>query len=127
MEKYVLGVDIGSGSVKLTLLSQKGKIAATAGCEYETIYPQVGWCKAFGSAFAEIKKIAGVQADQIEALSVDAATHTAVLLDNNKKVLRRAILWTDQRSVEEVNELKEKYRELITQQCKNEPTTVWTL
>lgn len=93
MEKYVLGVDIGSGSVKLTLLSQKGKIAATAGCEYETIYPQVGWseqnpddwCKAFGSAFVEIKKIAGVQADQIEALSVDAATHTAVLLDNNKK------------------------------------------
>ena len=31
MEKYVLGVDIGSGSVKLTLLSKSGIIAATAG------------------------------------------------------------------------------------------------
>lgn len=33
MTDYVLGVDIGSGSVKLTLLGREGKIAATAGCE----------------------------------------------------------------------------------------------
>ena len=39
MTDYVLGVDIGSGSVKLTLLSREGKIAATAGCEYPTYYP----------------------------------------------------------------------------------------
>ena len=43
MTDYVLGVDIGSGSVKLTLLSREGKIAATAGCEYPTYYPHVGW------------------------------------------------------------------------------------
>ena len=76
MEKYVLGADIGSGSVKLTLLSQKGKIAATAGCEYKTYYPKVGWSeqnpedwgKAFREAFMEILKKAGVAAGQIEAL-----------------------------------------------------------
>ena len=45
MMKYVLGADIGSGSVKLTLLSQEGIIAATAGCEYPTHYPHVGWCE----------------------------------------------------------------------------------
>lgn len=135
MEKYVLGADIGSGSVKLTLLSQKGKIAATAGCEYKTYYPKVGWSeqnpddwgKAFREAFMEILKKAGVAAGQIEALSVDAATHTAVLLDEDKKVLRRAILWTDQRSVKEVEYLKKKYETLIHQQTKNAPTTVWTL
>ena len=38
MTDYVLGVDIGSGSVTLTLLSREGKIAATAGCEYPTYY-----------------------------------------------------------------------------------------
>mgnify|MGYP000583767459 CR=1 FL=1 len=42
MEQYVLGVDIGSSSVKLTLLSRQGAIAATAGCEYPTSYPQAG-------------------------------------------------------------------------------------
>lgn len=135
MEKYVLGVDIGSGSVKLTLLSKSGRIAATAGCEYDTSYPKVGWseqdpddwCKAFGKALADVKVIAGIRAGQIEALSIDAATHTAVLMDANKKVIRKAILWTDQRSVAEVNELKSKHRKLIMKQCKNEPTTIWTL
>lgn len=38
--EYVLGVDIGSGSVKLTLLSRQGEIAAVAGCEYPTFYPR---------------------------------------------------------------------------------------
>lgn len=135
MEKYVLGVDIGSGSVKLTLLSKSGIIAATAGCEYPTYYPQVGWCEqdaedwctAFKSAFVDILKQSGAQKHQIEAVSFDAATHTAVLLDENKKVLRRAILWTDQRSKAEVQELKEKHLELIMEQAMNAPTTVWTL
>lgn len=135
MEKYVLGVDIGSGSVKLTLLSRTGKIAATGGCEYPTYYPKVGWseqepedwCKAFGTAFAKIKAETGILPQQIEALSLDAATHTAVLLDENRQILRRAILWTDQRSVEEVNFLKQNHHALIMKQCKNEPTTVWTL
>ena len=115
MTDYVLGVDIGSGSVKLTLLSREGKIAATAGCEYPTYYPHVGWCeqdpedwcRAFKTAFGDILKTAGVGAERIKALSFDAATHTAVLLGEQKQVLRRAILWTDQRSKEEVQELKD--------------------
>ena len=135
MEKYVLGVDIGSGSVKLTLLSQAGIIAATAGCEYPTHYPRVGWCEqapedwctAFKSALADILTEAKAKPEQIEALSFDAATHTAVLLDENKQVLRNAILWTDQRSKAEVQQLKETCLDTIMEQAMNAPTTVWTL
>jgi len=135
MEQYVLGVDIGSGSVKLTLLSKAGKIAATAGCEYPTHYPHVGWCeqepedwcKAFRTAFADILNAAAVQAEQIEALALDAATHTAVLLDENLQIIRPAILWTDQRSKEEVQWLKDNCLELVMKQAMNAPTTVWTL
>jgi xylulokinase len=135
MEKYVLGVDIGSGSVKLTLLSKAGKIAATAGCEYPTHYPHVGWCeqepedwcKAFGAAFADILRSAPAKAEQIEALALDAATHTAVLLDEDLRIIRPAILWTDQRSKEEVQWLKENCLELVMKQAMNAPTTVWTL
>ncbi len=135
MEKYVLGVDIGSGSVKLTLLSKAGKIEATAGCEYPTHYPYVGWCeqhpedwcKAFKTAFAEVCRQSGVTADQIEALALDAATHTAVLLDENRQVIRPAILWTDQRSKEQVQWLKENCLDTVMAQAMNAPTTVWTL
>ena len=128
-------MDIGSGSVKLTLLSRAGIIAATAGCEYPTHYPKVGWCEqapedwcaAFKSALADILREAKAKPEQIEALSFDAATHTAVLLDENKQVLRNAILWTDQRSKAEVQELKDTHLDVIMAQAMNAPTTVWTL
>lgn len=135
MDKFVMGIDIGSGSVKLTLLSRDGNIRATEACEYPTFYPRVGWseqdpedwCRATKSAFEMIRNKTGIKAAQIEALALDAATHTAVLLDNDRQVIRNAILWTDQRSASQVKYLKENYGELIRQQVCNEPTTVWTL
>lgn len=135
MRKYVLGVDIGSGSMKLTLLSDSGEIAAVSSYEYQTYYPKVGWseqepedwCHAFHRALRELLWKSNVTAEEIEALAIDAATHTAVLLDEKKEVIRRAILWTDQRSTEEVRQLKEESGDLIREQVLNEPTTVWTL
>lgn len=64
---------------------------------------------------------AGVGAERIKALSFDAATHTAVLLGEQKQVLRRAILWTDQRSKEEVQELKDTCLDTIMDQAVNAP------
>ncbi len=135
MNEYVLGVDIGSGSVKLTLLSRCGEITGTAACEYPTSYPCVGWCeqnpedwcKAFQSALADILLTTNIKAEQITAMALDAATHTAVLLDENMQVIRPAILWTDQRSKEEAQWLKDNCMDVIKKQSINAPTTIWTL
>ncbi|MBR2616426.1 MAG: xylulokinase [Clostridia bacterium] len=135
MNEYGLGVDIGSGSVKLTLLSREGRIVGTAGCEYPTFYPFVGgceqepedWCRAFRTALSELIEKTGIRSEEIKTVAPDAATHTAVLLDEEKRVLRRAILWTDQRCTREVSYLKEQHLDLIRAQCLNTPTTVWTL
>lgn len=135
MEEYVLGVDIGSGSVKLTLLSRTGKITGTAGCEYPTFYPRVGWCEqdpedwcnAFAAALKQLRKATGILPEQIKALAPDAATHTAVLLDDNYQVIRPAILWTDQRCREQVVYLRENHLQIIREQALNTPTTIWTL
>ena len=135
MKEFVLGVDIGSGSVKLTLLGKDGMISGTAGCEYPTVYPQPGWCEqnpedwcsAFRKALSAMLAQTGVLPEQIKALAPDAATHTAVLLDKNKNVLRPAVLWTDQRSREQVEQLRRNYLDAIRKQSLNTPTTVWTL
>lgn len=132
---YVLGVDIGSGSVKLTLLAQNGAIVGTAGCEYPTAYPHTGWCeqdpeawcRAFKQSLAVLLCETQVSAAQIKALAPDAATHTAVLLGKDGTVLRPAILWTDQRCKAQVQRLHENYIDIIRRQCLNTPTTVWTL
>lgn len=135
MNEYVLGVDIGSGSVKLTLLSREGIIAGTAGCEYPTFYPNMGWCEqnpedwchAFRAALKELLESTGITPEKIKALAPDAATHTAVLLDDKMQVVRNAILWTDQRCKEQVSQLKGTALDIIEKQCLNTPTTVWTL
>ena len=132
---YVLGADIGSGSVKLTLLSQGGQTVADAQCEYPTSFPHTGWCeqdpedwcRAFKAALTQLLVKAGITPAQIKAIAPDAATHTAVLLDASNQVIRPAILWTDQRSKSQVAALSKDYLSLIQQQTLNTPTTIWTL
>lgn len=135
MKAYLLGIDLGSGSVKLTLLHRSGRVAATCGQEYPTFYPQVGfaeqepedWCAALEAALKKLFAVSGVAPDEIAAIAPDAATHTAVLLDAAMRPVRRAILWTDKRSAQEVEALKKDYLSLIWEKVLNTPTTVWTL
>ena len=132
---YVLGTDIGSGSVKLTLLSQDGQTIADAQCEYPTSFPCPGWCeqnpedwcRAFKAALAQLFVKTDISPEQIKAIAPDAATHTAVLLDENNTVIRPAILWTDQRSKSQVDALCENHLLQIQKETLNTPTTIWTL
>lgn len=135
MRQYVLGIDIGSGSIKLTLLGDDGVIGGVAGCEYPTLYPEVGWaeqdpedwCLAFRKAFGQLVEKTGIRPDQIAALFPDAATHTVVLLDEEKKPVGHAIHWTDQRSEEEVGYLIRNHQKEILKTTYNQPTAIWTL
>lgn len=133
--KYVLGIDFGGGASKATLLSQTGKVAAVSACEYPTGHPQTGyaeqnphdWYEAARKNISAVISESGIAAGDIEMIAVDAATHTAVLTDENFNVLMPSIYWTDIRSVAEVGHLTEKYGELIMSQVCHKPDTIWTL
>ncbi|MDR1586338.1 MAG: hypothetical protein LBS57_02645, partial [Treponema sp.] len=134
MKEYTLGIDLGSGSIKLTLLGRDGKIAAVQGCEYPTEFPCPGWSEQDPAKWCDalchaLKRLCtqSVHPAEIRGIAVDAATHTAVLLDEAVRPLGNAILWTDQRSGEEVARLKERYADLIKRETLNTPTTVWTM
>ncbi len=132
---YLLGIDFGGGASKATLLSETGVIAATNTVEYPTSYPKAGyaeqnprhWYEATCESIRALLIKSGIAPGQIAAVSLDAATHTAVLTDENFNVLRPAIYWTDSRSVEEVRFLKNNFGELIQQQILHKPDTIWTL
>lgn len=133
--KYVLGIDFGGGASKVTLLDETGVIVATSTAEYPTYYPEVGfveqkaedWYNAAKENVKEVLNISGINAADIAAISFDAATHTAVLMDEDFNVLCPSVYWTDIRSADIVNELKEKYGELIQKQAFHAPGTIWTL
>ena len=133
--KYLLGIDFGGGASKSTLLSEEGKIVAESTTEYPTLYPKPGWTEQnpddwFSAACKNIKNVlnkSGVNSSDIVAVSLDAATHTAVLMDEDFNVLRPAIYWTDTRSTDEVKYLKDIYLDIIKSQMLHTPDTIWTL
>ncbi len=133
--KYVLGIDFGGGSSKATLLSENGEIAATSTKEYES-YSEAGgiieqdaedWYSATKHNISVILEKTKVSPADIACISLDAATHTAVLLDDSFTPVRRSIYWTDTRSIAEVNYLKENYREDVESIMLHTPDTIWTL
>lgn len=133
--KYLLGIDFGGGASKATLLSAAGRVVATHTVEYPTHYPAPGfveqdpedWVRAAKENIRALLGESGIDPKDVAALAFDAATHTAVLCDENYRALRPAIYWTDTRSVGEVAYLKERCGDLIFDRAYHRPDTIWTL
>lgn len=134
MPKYLLGVDFGGSASKATLLRDDGRVVATAVGEYPTYRPSNGWTeqdpKEQMEAFVgNVHKIlsCGVEADDIVAMAISAASQTAVYLDKNDRPVRNSIHWTDGRAGEYVRQIREKFGQKIYQKCHNTPSTARTI
>ena len=130
---YVLGVDFGGGAGKATLLDKSGTVIASAAAEYPTFYGEDGkaeqnpadWYRAACINIRNVTK--NIDAGKIDCVCFDAATHTAVLLDDAFGPLCNAVYWTDTRCREQAERLKKERGEDIFARFKHCPDTIWTL
>ncbi len=109
--QYLLGLDVGSSSVKAALVNIKtGAIAAQDFMpkqEATIIAQQVGWAEQdpeewysnAKAALANCMKAAGAKAEDIKAVGISYQMHGLVVVDKNQQVLRPAIIWCDSRAV----------------------------
>lgn len=110
---YLIGIDIGTSGTKTVLFDTDGRIAASAGEEYPLYHPATGWAEQdpeewWRAACHTIRKVidaSGISASEIAAIGVTGQMHGAVLIDRNSKVLRPAILWCDQRTAAECEQI----------------------
>ncbi|MBR2373907.1 MAG: xylulokinase, partial [Lentisphaeria bacterium] len=130
----LLGIDFGTGGCKVTAIDFKGSLLGEASVEYVTEFLHPGWSEQnpadwYDAMCSALKKVAekGVDLKKVLAVSFDGSTHNAVLLDSHMNVLRKTIMWTDQRSVEECAWLKANYGEKIFKTAFQQPTPTWTL
>lgn len=111
MKRYLLGYDIGSSSVKASLVSiESGKSVAQA------FYPdseapikavKPGWAEQepedwwsyLKNVTVKVLEMSGAKGDDIEAIGISYQMHGLVCVDKNGKVLRPAIIWCDSRAV----------------------------
>lgn len=133
--RYFLGIDFGGGASKATLLCENGEVCAASTTEYPTYYPQAGyaeqnpadWVRATCENIRGVLEESKISPDEICAVSLDAATHTAVIMDENFNVIRPSIYWTDTRSTAEVAFLKQNYSDIIEKQVLHKADTIWSL
>ncbi|MBE5740845.1 MAG: hypothetical protein E7349_08385, partial [Clostridiales bacterium] len=130
---YVLGVDFGGGASKATLLDERGKVVATATAEYPTHYGDGGKAEQnpmdwYHAACRNIRSVLqNVNAEEVKCICFDAATHTAVLMDEHGNPVCDSVYWTDTRSVKEKAYLAENFGEEIFEKCKHNVDTIWSL
>lgn len=133
--RYFLGIDFGGGASKATLLCENGEVRAASTTEYPTYYPQAGyaeqnpadWVRATCENIRGVLEESKISPDEICAVSLDAATHTAVIMDEKFNVIRPSIYWTDTRSTAEVAFLKQNYSDIIEKQVLHKADTIWSL
>ena len=101
-----LGIDLGAGSMKVSVVSKEANVIGDASAPVTTSSPHLGWAeqnpkewrKAMITAIPKALKNASVAASDVEAISFSAGAHSFVLEDNKGQILRPAIMWMDQRS-----------------------------
>lgn len=108
---FLLGYDIGSSSVKASLVNaETGKCAASAffpKTEANIIAVQPGWAEQNPESWWENLKLAtesvmgqsGASAAEIKAIGISYQMHGLVCVDKDQNVLRPAIIWCDSRAV----------------------------
>lgn len=112
---YLLGFDIGSSSVKVSLLDAvTGQCVSSAFSpkkEMEIQAPQPGWAEQdpeswwqnLTMACAETLAHARVNTEDIKAIGISYQMHGLVIVDKDQKVVRPSIIWCDSRAVETGN------------------------
>ncbi len=113
--EYLIGIDIGTTGVKTVLIDIKGKLKETHTVEYPLITPKPGWAEqnpddwwnATLKSIRAILKKTDIDGQKIKGIGLTGQMHGAVFLDEKYNVIHPAILWCDQRTAKECEEINE--------------------
>lgn len=133
--RYVIGIDIGTSGTKTVLFDEVGTVIASSTVEYPMYQPQNGyaeqdpadWYNASVSTVKDVVEKSGVKNTDIVGIGLSGQMHGLVMLDENGEVIRNSIIWCDQRTAKEVDEMNEKVgREKLIEITANPALTGWT-
>ena len=98
---YVIGVDLGTQSMKGLLVDPQGKIVAEASSSYDPIYPSAAWAEevpadwihALKKIVHELLETSGVAPQEIGTIGMDAINDSVVAIDRDGAPLMNSIIW----------------------------------
>lgn len=113
MKSYFLGVDTSTTRSKALLIDEAGEVVAVASSPHTLQTPRPlwseqnppEWWQAVCVSIRSVLKKAGMKAETVAGIGLTGQMHGLVLLDDAGEVLRPAILWNDQRTQAQCDEL----------------------
>lgn len=114
MASYLLGIDVSTTATKALLIDSAGKVVGVAATEYVSATPHPLWSEQDPALwwFAAVQSIrrllvaTAVDPARIVAVGLTGQMHGLTLLDGEGSVLRPAILWNDQRTAQQCDEIR---------------------
>ncbi len=108
-----LGIDLGTSSVKVTLIDEEQNLIATSDSSLKVSRPRPIWSEQnpddwWQATCAAIKQIRDTHASslkKVRAIGLSGQMHGATMLDQNDRPLRPAILWNDGRAAQQCQTL----------------------
>ena len=113
---YYIGLDTSTTATKALLMDADGLVVGIGRSEYDYDIPRPLWTeqsphlwwRATGEAINAALTTSGVDGEEVGAIGLTGQMHGLVLLDEAGEVLRPAILWNDQRTQAEGDEIRER-------------------
>ncbi len=132
---YLLGIDVSTTATKALLIDEQGAVVAVAAQEYDFETPQPLWSEQdpalwWHGAVQSIRQVladSGVDAGQVAGVGLTGQMHGLVLLDAEGQVLRPSILWNDQRTAAQCDEIRTRLgKERLIELTGNDALTGFT-
>lgn len=111
-----LGIDIGTSGTKTLAIDPRGAILAAASDHYPCYAPKPlwseqdpeDWWRATVSTVHAVIRQARLKPSDVKAIGLSGQMHGSVFLDKRDRIIRRAILWNDQRTSAECAEIEQR-------------------
>jgi len=111
----LLGIDIGTSGTKTALFDVNGKAISSHTVEYPLYQPNNGWAEQDASDWwnAVVTGVrfvignSGIDPSSIRGIGLSGQMHGLVMLDKDGNLLRKSIIWCDQRTNAEVGQIND--------------------
>ncbi len=134
--RLFLGVDVSTTGSKALLMDERGTVLASATTPHVVYTPRPLWSEQdphewWAAAAASIRRVldqSKAPGTEVAAVGLTGQMHGLVLLDAARNVLRPAILWNDQRTAAECDEIRERMggRKALVRATGNDALTGFT-
>jgi xylulokinase len=134
-QELLLGIDVSTTSAKALIINTQGEVLSSASSPLKLSTPRPlwseqnpnDWWKGVKQSIHQALKKSGVKGNEIKSIGMTGQMHGLVMLDENGEVLRPAILWNDQRTARQCDEIRTKVgKERLIQICGNDALTGFT-